>query len=57
MAPGVTPLGEPGREPPMVVGAEERVRRVGKDVVARGKQKTEGAWRVPWGGTGKGVCR
>ena len=36
VAPGVTPLGEPGREPPLVVGAEERVERAGEDVVARG---------------------
>ena len=29
MAPGVPPPGEPGREPPMVVGAEERVEWAG----------------------------
>ena len=36
MAPGTTPLGEPGCEPPMVVGAEECVEWAGEDVVARG---------------------
>ena len=36
VAPGVTPPGEPSREPPMVVGAKERVEWAGKDVVARG---------------------
>ena len=36
VAPRTTPLGEPGREPPMVVGAKERVEWAGKDVVARG---------------------
>ena len=29
VAPGVTSLGESGREPPMVVGAEQRVKRAG----------------------------
>ena len=37
----------------MVVGAEERVERAGKDVVARGRQETEGAGRVPGGEQGK----
>ena len=37
----------------MLVGAEERVERAGKDVVARGRQETEGAGRVPWGEQGK----
>ena len=49
VAPGTTPLGEPGREPPMVVGAKERVEWARKDVVARGGQETEGAGRVPGG--------
>ena len=50
VAPDMTPLGEPGREPPMVVGAKERVERAGKDPVARGGQETEGAGRFPGGG-------
>ena len=33
----------------MVVGAEERAERARKDVVARGRQETEGAGHVPWG--------
>ena len=36
VAPGTAPLGESSREPPMVVGAEERVKRATKDVVPRG---------------------
>ena len=36
VAPRTTPLRKPGREPPMVVGAKERVEWAGKDVVARG---------------------
>ena len=36
LAPGTAPLGEPGREPTMVVGAEERVKWAGEDVVSRG---------------------
>ena len=36
VAPGTTPLAEPGREPPMVVGAKERGEWAGKDVVTRG---------------------
>ena len=46
-------MGEPGREPPMVVGAEERVERARKDVVAKGRHEREGAVRVPGGGQGK----
>ena len=57
MAPRVTPLGESGREPPMVVGAKERVERARQDVVARGRQEAEGVGRVPGGGTWKDVCR
>ena len=37
----------------MVVGAEERVEGARKDVVARGRQETEGAGRVPWGEQGQ----
>ena len=36
VAPSTAPLGGPGCEPPMVVGAEERVKRAGEDVVPRG---------------------
>ena len=54
MAPGMTPLGESGCDPPMVVGAEQRVKRAGQDVVTRGKLETEGARHVLGGGTGKG---
>ena len=36
VAPGTTPLGEPGCEPPMVVGAEELVKWAGENVVPRG---------------------
>ena len=57
VASGATPLRESGREPPMVVGAKERVERARKDVVARGRQKTEGAGCLPGGGTGKGECQ
>ena len=46
-------MGEPGREPPMVVGAKERVEWARKDVVARGGQETEGAGHVPRGEQGK----
>ena len=49
VAPGVTPLGEPGRELPMVVGAEERVEWAGENVVARGRQDAEVAGGVPGG--------
>ena len=37
----------------MVVGAKERVDRARKDVVARGRQETEGARCVPGGEQGK----
>ena len=53
MAPGVTPLGEPRGEPPMVVGAEERVERAGEDVVAGGRQEAQRAGRIPGGEQGK----
>ena len=53
VVPGTTPLGEPGHEPPMVVGAKERVEGARKDVVARGRRETVGAGRVPWGEQGK----
>ena len=54
VAPGMAPLGEPGREPLMVVGVKERVEWAGEDVVARGRQEIEGAGRVPGGERGKG---
>ena len=47
--PGITPLGEWGCDPPMVVGAVQRVKRAGQDVVTRGGLETEGARRVPGG--------
>ena len=52
MAPGTAPLGEPGRKPPMVVGAEERVKRAREDVVGGG-QDAEGTGRVPRGEQGE----
>ena len=55
MAPGMTPLGEPGREPPIVGGMEQRVEWARQDVVARVGQEAERARRVPGGGTRKGV--
>ena len=36
VAPSTKPLGEPGREPRIVVGAKERVERARKDVISRG---------------------
>ena len=41
----------------MVVRAKERVQRTRKDVVARGKQETEGAVCVPGGEQGKARTR
>ena len=42
MAPGMTSLGESSCDPPMVVGAEQRVKRAGQGVVTRGGLETEG---------------
>ena len=53
VAPGTAPLGEPGRKPPMVVGAEERVKRAREDVVPGGGQEAEGTRRVPRGEQGE----
>ena len=53
VAPCATPLGEPGRDPPMVVGAKDRVEWAGKDVVARGGQETKRAGCVLGGEQGK----
>ena len=41
----------------MLVSAKERVEWARKDMVARGKQETEGAGRVPWGEQGKANAR
>ena len=49
VAPGMTPLGESGRDPLMVVGAEQRVKQAGQDVVTRGGLEIEAARRVPGG--------
>ena len=53
MAPGTAPLGEPGRKPPMVVGAEKRVKRAREDVVPGGGHDAEGTGRGPGGEQGE----
>ena len=53
VAPGTAPLGESGRKPPMVVGADERVKRAREDVVPGGGHVAEGAGRVPRGEQGE----
>ena len=53
VAPGTAPLGESGRKPPMVVGADERVKRAREDVVPGGGHDAEGTGRVPRGEQGE----